>query len=239
MKSMVTFWVEPGLDVGSSINYFQSGISTVVSEGKLTQLQSLVEHDDSATPPEIEAAGREKLRDLLSLLSFGRHSNIHLNQSSIRAVDPPPGRMVAMGLISITKDTVIVNQLQSLPAEELLQRLKSDGQLRRQVEHLNAARNAGADVVERIRWSYMVLEQEKIRGDYQPLDDFLQLRNGVSHAQLDRTKSTAYFNARIGVPFPDLGNASHYRFLASESEKLLREATRIVESHLSDRKFWG
>lgn len=24
MKSMVTFWVEPGLDVGSSINYFQA-----------------------------------------------------------------------------------------------------------------------------------------------------------------------------------------------------------------------
>lgn len=239
MKSMVTFWIKPEVDVGSSTTYSGSGISAVVIDGKLTQLQALVEHDGLASLLEIEAEGREKLRDLVLLLSFGRHSDVKLANSSIRAVEPPPGRMVAAGLMTITKDVPTVNKINTMPDEELLQRLSSDEQLRRQVAHLNAARNAGEDVIGRIRWAYMILEQEELKNNgYKPLEGFLHLRNGVSHAELDRKKSTDYFKAEIGAPFPDLGNPRHFGFLASESEKLLKEGVRIVEGYFSDRKFW-
>jgi hypothetical protein len=125
-----------------------------------------------------------------------------------------------------------------MPSEELVHRLDADPRLRRQAEALNAARVA-SDVVSQIRWSYMVLEQEKDRDQgYAPPDDYRYLRHAVSHPELNDAKGKAYFQSVLRVDFPDLKNPMHGNFLKSKARGLLQEAARIVEQAFHGNEFW-
>ena len=136
-------------------------------------------------------------------------------------------------------DALIARSLKSLPSEDLVTKVASDPQIRRQTEAINAA-YANADVVQRIRWSYMVLEQEKKRrSDYVVPDKFRFLRNAVSHPELDRKPNTAYFQQHLGVNYPDVKNERHIEFLKKEGQALFKEAIRIVDSVMESQRFWA
>ena len=126
----------------------------------------------------------------------------------------------------------------AMPDEDLVTRLAADPQLRRQSEALNAAK-ANSDVISRIRWAYMVLEQEECRKQgYRALRDFRYIRNGVSHPELMKPCDKAYFQKELSVDFPDLANPAHLKFLKQKSVDILGEAVRIVEGRLADHRFW-
>ena len=110
----------------------------------------------------------------------------------------------------------------------------------RQVDHLYSAA-AAADIGSRIRYAYMVLEQEQMKGgNYTPLDDFRYTRAAVSHPELTRPKPTAFLQAKIGSAQLDLHNSKHVHFLEDQCWRLLEEARRIVETDFASlgSRFW-
>lgn len=196
-----------------------------------------VEHEKNATPFEIIEKARAGVRDLFTLIGVGRGLDMAIGTIQIQVLSPAVSAK-GIGFAESKLDALIARQLVAMPDEDLVARLSDDPQLRRQAEALNAAR-ANSDVVSRIRWAYMVIEQEVIRKQgYQALPAFRYIRNGVSHPELYGSDDKAYFQKELGVDFPDLNNPAHFKFLKQKSVDILNEACRIVEGKLSDGKFW-
>ena len=161
-----------------------------------------------------------------------------LGAIQIRFVSPSDSAK-GIGSAAVTLDTVVIRQLVAMPNEDLITRLAVDPQLRRQSEALNAA-TATSDVISRIRWAYMVLEEQQNNKKhiYHVCPAFKHIRDGVSHPQLTNSNAVAYFRKNLGADFPDVLNPLHMKFLRQKSKLLLREAIRIVEEKLADQKFW-
>jgi hypothetical protein len=237
MKSRVTIAFQEGLQVATPIQYKSIGVIPEMDGDLWKGVSVEVEHKDNATPFGIVEKARAAVRDLLTLVWVGRGLEDPLGAIQIRLLSPSvPGKDI--GIAGTQLDALICRQLVAMPDEDLVTRLSVDLQLRRQAEALNAAK-ANGDVISRIRWAYMVLEQEKERKQgYQVPDDFRYIRNGVSHPELKQNSDKAYFQKELGVDFPDLTNPAHIKFLEQKSMDLLKEAVQIVEGRLADHKFW-
>lgn len=237
MKSNVTFDLVGAIQVGAPAAYPSFGVTPEIKGDMWTGLRVEVEHDDNATCSEIIDSARERVRDLLASVGVGRGlepalGTVHVRSTSALESDPTTGQIQA------TCDMIVARPLRAMPSESLVRRLASDPVLRVQVDAVNAA-CASTDVVSRIRWSYIVLEQEQRRAaGYTPPDEFRHLRNGVSHPKLDDRKAVAYFQRELGADMPDLRDAKHLEFLKLQAGRVLQEAIRIVEAGFSSDEFW-
>lgn len=237
MKSIVIFDFFAGIPVKSTTAYPSLDVIPKEEAGLWTGLIVKVEHDDDAGPTEVVESARQTVRDILSVTGVGRGLPPVLATAHVRSVTALPDKPTT-GLAKVQVGGAIVRAIQTTPDEKLVRKVAEDPMLRRQIEALNAAL-ADSDVVSRIRWSYMVLEQEQNRGrGYTPEDQFRHLRNGVSHPELTKEDGKAYFRDNLGVNFPDLGNPAHLEFLQGQAPELLKEAIRIVEQAFQGHKFW-
>jgi len=237
MKSVASFDFVSAIRIGKPVLYSSIGVSPQMDGDLWTGLSVEIHHADDASPTEIVAAAREALRDVLTLVGVGRGLEPVLGTAHVRSAAATASEPTT-GLPQQKAKAFIVRHLLEMPSENLVFRLDVDPRLRRQAEALNAAR-ADSDVVSRIRWSYMVMEQEQARRlGYDPLDEYRHLRNGVSHPELTEPAARAYFQKALGVDFPDLKNPSHLEFLAAQAPKLLDEAVRIVEESFRGDEFW-
>lgn len=237
MKSRVTIAFIEGVRVVTPVQYKSMGVIPEMDGDLWKGISVEVEHEDDALPYEIVEKARASVRDLLTLVGVGRGLEEPLGTIQIQLMSPSlPTR--STGFVPTKLDALIARELVAMPDEDLVIRLSTDPRLRRQSEALNAAR-ANSDVISRIRWAYMVLEQEENRNQgYHALPDFRYIRNGVSHPELMGTDDNAYFQNEIGVGFPDLANPAHLSFLRQKSEDIIGEAVRIVERKLADHRFW-
>jgi hypothetical protein len=236
MRSIVSFDFIAAIPIDVPVVYISPDVTPQMDGNVWKGLTVEIEHEDEDVPFKIINDAREVLRDVLTLVGVGiglepALGKVHVRPVSALATEP------TTSLAEIKGRAYIVRPLRAMPSESLVRKLRDDPKLRRQAEALNAAR-AESDVVSRIRWSYMVLEQENLRKEGYPLNDYLYLRNGVSHPELIGRNDKAYFQEELGVDFPDFKNPTHLAFLEAQAQKLLDEATRIVEALFCGDKFW-
>ena len=60
----------------------------------------------------------------------------------------------------------------------------------------------------------------------------------MSHPELGDPLAIAYFQGALGTNAPDLKDAKHLKFLKVQAEKVLEEATRIVEGKFCGNEYW-
>jgi len=236
-SSRVRFIFQEGLEVKTPVEYMNIEVAPVIEDTLLKGLSVEVNHDDNDTPLEIVKKARDSVRDVLTLIGVGRGLKPTIVTTHIW---PLSQTQKFTGIVGVGLDTVTVRQLDAMPDEDLVTQLKKDQQLRRQAEALNEAK-ATSDVISRIRWAYMVLEQEEGRNvGYRPLDEFRHIRNCVSHPEITTSSAgKAYFQSLFRVDFLDLANTKHMEFLKDKSEDIINEADKIVERMLADHKFWN
>ena len=236
-KSRVTFRFQEGLKVRDKAQYSSLGIIPILEDDHWKGVAVEIIHDSDASSPEIIEKARTKLHNLLVLIGVGIGGDLSIDSIQIRFIAPTPSAKTIVTK-SIQMDAIIERPLKSMPGEELVKRLNEDPRLKRQCEALNAAMS-NSDVISRIRWTYLVLEQEKNRKQgYKVPPDFRHIRNAVSHPELDDSKAKKYFQSELGVDFPDLSNPGHLKFLKRKSREMLREAAQLVEEKFEDGKFW-
>lgn len=239
MKSRVIFaLVTPiPIPISQAIDYPSLGARAEMNGNCLCALSVEIEHKSTAAPSLIAEKAREALRDVTTLLGVGRGfepplGSVHIELLTTKAPEE------ATGLLQLKLNTAIARNLTAMPEETLVQRLASDHRLRRQAEALNAAKSA-ADLVTRIRWAYQVLEQERKRNPtYRLLPNFRHIRNAMSHPEINQSGKN-FFKKALGVDMLDLRKHDHIQFLRVQGENLLKEANRIVESNLADKRFWA
>lgn len=237
MKSRVSIAFQTGLQVATPAQYESIGVVAEMDSDLWKGVSVEVDHEDNATLFEIVGKARASVRDLLTLVGVGRGLELPLGVIQICPLLPSVSAK-SIAVVGINLDALIVRKLVAMPDEDLVTRLATDRKLRRQSEALNAAK-ANSDVITRIRWAYIVLEQERKRDQgYEVPPAFRYIRNGLSHPELTGTRDTTYFQKELGVDFPDLANLAHVRFLKQKSVDLLDEAVRIGEGRLADHKFW-
>jgi hypothetical protein len=237
MKSNVTFDLVEAIKVGTRATYPSLAVIPQMEGDVWTALLVEVEHADTAGASEIVDAARQRARILLTAVGVGRGLEPAIGTAHLRTVSALQTD-AAIGQVQFTCGGYVIRPLRAMPSESLVCKLAEDPKLCRQADALNAAR-ASADAVSRIRWSYMVLEQEGARKQgYTPPDDFKYLRHGVSHPELSDPRVVAYFQGVLGADIPDLKNASHLEFLAVQAQAVIEEATRIVEEKFCGDEFW-
>jgi hypothetical protein len=235
MKSHVRFELVGRVAVDLGFDYPAYAITTEAANGALTALSVEVEHDDDWALDDIVQAARAALRPLCTLIGVGRTIEPSLGNALVSPITTE-GPSIGLGFADAQARIAIVRRLKTMPPQSLLATLQADPRLARQADYLNSAW-AVRDIVSRVRYAYMVLEQEQEkRAGYTPLEDFRHIRDALSHPELGNPKAKAFLRAKLGSEQLDLHNPTHVRLLEEQGRLLFEEAQRVVETYLA--RFW-
>jgi hypothetical protein len=239
MKSCVRFELVGRIAVDQGCDYPASTIRTEVTTGALTALSVEVEHDDHAALADIVQAARAALRPWCTLISIGRGIEPVLGATLVSPITTE-GPSFGLGFRDAHSRFALARRLKTLLSESLLAALQADPRLARQADYLNSA-EAAVDIVSRIRYAYLVLEQEQQKGKcYIPLDDFTHIRDALSHPEVGFPKLKTFLRKKIGSAQLDYNHPPHKQFLERQCALLIEEARRIVEGYFTSlgSRFW-
>lgn len=225
MKSRVRFELVSRIPVDQECDYPAFAIIPEVADGALIALSIEVDHKDGAALAKIMQTARNALQPLCTLISIGRGIEPILGATTVSPVSTD-GPSIHLDFADARARAVLARRLKTLPPEKLLATLQVDQRLARQVDYLYSAEVA-ADIVSRIRYAYMVLEREHIKGGSKPAEELRHTCNAVSHPELKDNDLKAFLRTRIGVEQLDLHKLEHRRFLEDQCWRLLEEARRI------------
>jgi len=235
MKSRVRFEIVGRVGVNRGLDYPTFGITSEISGGELTTLTIEIDHPEHSSLDEIVQAARKALQPLCSLIGLGTTAEPALTNAFV-SPKIAGEQSIGLGYVHVQARASIVRGLNEMPPETLLSRLNTDPRLARQIDYINSARIM-QDIASRIRYGYLVLEQEQKRDQgYVPPASFRHIRNAVSHPELSDPTAKAFLDANIGSEQVDLSNTTHIQFLTDQCRLLLEETERVVENHVS--RFW-
>jgi hypothetical protein len=236
MKSRVRFELVSSVPVDQECDYPALAIIPEMADGALIALSIEIDHKDGAGLADIVQIARGALQPLCTLISIGRGIEPILGATTVSPVSTD-GPSIHLEFADAHARMVIARRLKTLPSESLLTTLRNNSRLARQVDYLHSA-EITADIVSRIRYAYMVLEQEQRKGrkkgrKYTPLDGFSHLRNAVSHPEVGDDNVKKFLQTNIGSEQLDLHNQEHVHFLKDQCWRLLEEARHIVETNFA------
>jgi hypothetical protein len=231
MKTEVQFAILHPIAFEGEESYEWLGISTCFQEGKLTALKTVVEHEAGAGHDEILSNARAQFIPLTSLIEYGCGLPVSLGGVQTRTVEP--ASPVSIGLDFVKMDAVLFRKVPMPPAKLLSSLTES---VRKQITWL-ALGQKSQSVIERIKYYYMVLEQEErmTAQTYQPYassQEAKYLRNAVSHPEIDDPRITKYLDHEIRATKIDPNNQSHIRFLEKKVSILQHAAEAIVNMRI-------
>ena len=239
MKSRVRFELVGRIAVDQGCDYPAFAITTEVADGALTALSVEVAHDDHAALADIEHAARAALRPWCTLIRIGRGIEPILGAALVSPITTE-GPSFGLGFRDVHLRFHLARRLKTLPPECLLTTLQADPRLARQADYLNSA-VAAEDIVSRIRYAYLVLEQEQEkRACYSPLVDFTHIRDALSHPEIGNPTVQKFLRKKIGSAQLDYNDPPHKQFLEKQCALLIEEARRIVETAFTRLgfRFW-
>jgi hypothetical protein len=239
MKSRVRFELVGKIAVDQGCDYAAFAITTEVANGAVTAISVEVEHDENAALSDIVQAARAALRPLCTLISIGCGIEPVLGAALVSPITTE-GPSIGLSSRDIHTRFLLARRLETLPPESLLAALQADPRLARQADYLNSA-EAATDIVSRIRYAYLVLEQEQQKGKrYILLDDFTHIRDALSHPEVGSHKVKTFLRKKIGSAQLDYYNPNHKQFLERKCALLIKEARRIVEEYFASLgfRFW-
>jgi hypothetical protein len=161
LKSRVRFEIVGRVAVDQELAYPMFAINSEVSNGYLTALSVEIEHPEQWALEDIVEAARAELRLLCSLIGVGTTAEPGLGNALVSPTTAE-GKSIGLGFANVHARVGIIRGLNAMPLESLLSKVKADPRLARQVDYLNSA-SIVADIVSKIRYGYMVLEQERER----------------------------------------------------------------------------
>lgn len=227
MKTEVTFTISNPVAFEAKENYEHLGITTQIKEDKLIGLKTVVEHDSAAGHSDIVSEARVHLTPLLTLIEYSCGLPAHLDGVQTHAIEPDSA--VSIGLDFVKVAATLFRKV-PMPPAGIVENLTEGTRL--QLSWYTLGQKSDS-VFERIKYFYMVLEQEaksaaKIGLPYTVPPEAKHLRDAVSHPEIGNAEIIQYLQKEIGSSKIDPANDAHVQFLAKKLPVVQLEAQKVL-----------
>ncbi|OGO02409.1 MAG: hypothetical protein A2Y59_00750 [Chloroflexi bacterium RBG_13_52_14] len=223
----VWFNIQTEVEFNNKETYPKLKIVPHYSNNKLEKLEVNVKVTSYATDEIneiVEEIAYQKIKPLIERLGYLARKSLEINISEIKQTNPP--QKPSKQFIQISP-IPLPTRLCSMPKEDDL--VQQDSNTTDELMFYNRAAKA-RDLSEKIKNFYMVIEKEE--GSRRKRDDLTNVRDALSHPELNNQEVINFLQRKIGSNSVDYNNPNHVRFLRQMLPKFVSEAKRILDNKI-------